>query len=176
MGEVGEICINGPTMMMGYYNNPEETDYIMRTHADGRKWIHTGDLGYMDEDGFLYIQGRIKRVIIRTDGFKVYPHVIEDVINACPDVMMATAVGTVAVGEVQGQDPHVFFTLRAECEKTADEVIDELKKMCDKKLAEYVQPKYFTCLDEMPMTAVGKIDYKNLEKQALELLEEKATV
>ncbi len=176
IGEVREICIHSRTMMLGYYENPEETDYIMRTHADGLKWIHTGDLGYMDEEGFLFIQGRIKRVIIRTDGFKVYPHVIEDVINACPDVLMATAVGTVAVGEVQGQDPYAFFTLRPECEKTEDEVIAELKESCDKKLAEYVQPKYFTCLDEMPMTAVGKIDYKLLEKVALEKIGEKATV
>ncbi|MCF0138422.1 MAG: acyl--CoA ligase [Oscillospiraceae bacterium] len=163
IGQVGEICINGPTMMMGYYNNQAETEHIMRTHADGRKWIHTGDLGYMDEDGFLYIQGRIKRVIIRVDGFKVYPHGIEDVICSCPEVHTATVVGTPAAGEVQGQVPHAFFTLRAGCAKSEEEVIGELKELCRRKLAEYAQPVYFTCIPEMPMTSIGKIDYKQLE-------------
>lgn len=170
MGEVGEICIHGPTMMMGYYNQPEETAHIMRTHADGLKWIHTGDLGYMDEDGFLYIQGRIKRVIIRPDGFKVYPHVIEDAISSCPDVAMCTVVGTAAINDVQGQLPHAFFTLRPECTKSADEVIAELKKICVEHLVEYIYPEYYTCIDEMPMTAVGKVDYKELEKRALVML------
>lgn len=155
---------------MGYYKNQEETDYIMRTHADGLKWIHTGDLGHMDEDGFLYIEGRIKRVIIRTDGFKVYPHGIEETICSCPDVAMCTVVGTTAVGEVQGQVPHAFVTLKAECDRSGEDVIAEIKELCEKKLAEYVQPKYYTVIPEMPFTAIGKVDYKKLEAQALELL------
>ena len=166
MGEPGEICIHGPTMMMGYYNNEKETDNIMRTHADGLKWVHTGDLGYMDEDGFLYIQGRIKRVIIRPDGFKVYPFVIEEAICTCEDISMCTVVGSDAVNDVQGQLPHAFFTLKPECTKSVEEVIAEIKNICEKTLAEYLIPESFTCIEEMPLTAIGKIDYKKLEKSA----------
>ena len=163
MGETGEICVHGPTMMMGYYKNQAETDNIMRTHADGLKWIHTGDLGYMDEDGFLYIKGRIKRVIIRTDGFKVYPAMIEDVLNACPDVLFCSVVGTDAPGEVQGQVPHAFFTVHAESTRTEAEIIAELKARCRKNLPEYCQPAFYTRLDAMPLTDIGKIDFRKLE-------------
>ena len=170
MGQIGEICVHGPTMMMGYYKNPEETAHIMRTHADGLKWIHTGDLGYMDEDGFLYIKGRLKRMIIRTDGFKVFPTVIEDVITDCPDVALCTVVGTEAVGEVQGQVPHVFFTMSPESVRFSDEVIEELKTRCKKSLAEYFQPAYFTKLDAMPLTPIGKVDYRLLEEKSAEMI------
>ena len=170
MGESGEICVHSPTMMMGYYNNPEETANILRTHKDGLKWIHTGDRGHMDEDGYVYIEGRIKRMIIRVDGFKIFPSALEAVITSCPDVLEATVVGTRAVGEVQGQVPHAFFTLRDECKKSGDEVAAELKALCEKKLAEYAQPKYFTCIDKMPMTTVGKIDFRALEEKSLAAL------
>ena len=75
--EMGEICITGPTMMLGYLNNPEETARVMRRHPDGTVWIHSGDLGYMDADGFVYIKGRMKRIIIRHDGHKVFPTQLE---------------------------------------------------------------------------------------------------
>lgn len=170
IGESGEICIHGPTMMMGYYQNPAETDNIMRIHSDGLKWIHTGDLGHMDEDGFLYIEGRIKRVIIRPDGFKVFPHIIEDAICSLPDVFTATVVGVSSVNDVQGQLPYAFFTLASGCEKSPQAVINEIKTICKTKLAEYVQPQYFTCLDKLPLTPIGKVDFLQLEKRAQELL------
>ena len=171
MGQSGEICVHGPTMMMGYYNNPEETDNILRTHADGLKWIHTGDRGHMDEDGYVYIEGRIKRMIIRVDGFKIYPAAIEAVVTRCPDVKEAIAVGTKAVGEVQGQVPHVFFTKRDNSTKSDKEVIAEVRAMCEKELAEYVQPKYFTCIPAMPMTEIGKVDFRALERRAADMLD-----
>lgn len=170
MGQSGEICVHGPTMMMGYYNNPVETDNILRTHKDGLKWIHTGDRGHMDEDGFVYIEGRIKRMIIRVDGFKIFPSALEAAICTCPDVSECTVVGTVAVGEVQGQVPHAFFTLRPDCEKSKDQVIADIKQICGKRLAEYMQPKYFTCLDKFPMTDIGKIDFRALEVMSLQML------
>jgi len=169
MGQEGEICVHGPTMMMGYYNQPEETAHVLRKHADGLTWVHTGDLGYMDEDGFLYIKGRLKRMIIRTDGFKVFPAAIEDVISSCEDISMVTVVGTDAVDAVQGQVPHAFYTVQEGCTRSEQEIEAEVKANCEKKLAEYMQPAYFTRIDAMPFTAIGKVDYRNLEARAAEM-------
>ncbi len=174
IGEVGEICVHGPTMMMGYYNNPEETANIKRTHADGLEWIHTGDLGYMDEDGFVFIKGRSKRMIIRHDGFKVFPKAIEDVISENENVEVCAVVGTTDVGKVQGQVPVVFAKLKAECTKSADEVSAELKALCAKELPEYQQPEYFHIVKDLEYTGIGKVDFKKLEAMALELLPAKA--
>ena len=84
IGQRGEICICTPTAMKGYYNKPEETAYLLRRHADGQLWAHTGDIGSMDEDGFVYLDARIKRIIIRHDGFKVFPSMIENPANTFP--------------------------------------------------------------------------------------------
>ena len=79
-GQTGEICVSGPTMMKGYWNRPEETSYVMREHEDGTKWIHSGDLGYIDDEGFVFVIGRLKRMITRFDGHKVFPITIESFI------------------------------------------------------------------------------------------------
>ncbi len=170
MGEEGEVCVHGPTMMMGYYNNPEETAHVKRLHADGRYWIHTGDLGYMDEDGFLYIKGRLKRMIIRTDGFKVFPTAIEDAISICDDISMVTVVGTANVGAVQGQVPHVFYTVKDDSERAEADIEAELRSLCKQKLPEYMQPVYYTKLDAMPFTSIGKVDFRSLEAKSAEML------
>ena len=84
----GEVCMTGPNTMLGYYKNEEETSNVLRKHADGKVWVHSGDLGYMDEDGQLFIEGRLKRMIVRHDGFKVYPSLIESVLLNSSDVNM----------------------------------------------------------------------------------------
>ena len=76
----GEICISGPNIMLGYYDNESETKRLIKVHKDGKRWVHTGDLGYMAENGSVYILGRMKRLIIRHDGFKVFPSLIENVV------------------------------------------------------------------------------------------------
>lgn len=91
-GEEGEICICGPTVMKGYLNNAEETASTLRRHEDGNLWLHTGDLGYMDEDGFVYYKQRMKRLII-VSGINVYPSQVENAIDAHPDVLLSCAVG-----------------------------------------------------------------------------------
>ena len=92
IGQRGELCISGPGVMKGYYNKPAETAAILRTHADGRVWVHTGDIGYLDEDGFVYLDSRIKRLIIRHDGFKVFPSMIENVVSQHPAVHQCSVV------------------------------------------------------------------------------------
>ena len=92
MGEVGEICINGPTVMLGYNNRPEETDRVLQKHKDGLIWLSTGDLGTLDQDGFLYFTGRMKR-IIKCSGYAVYPSQVESVINSHPLVVESCVIG-----------------------------------------------------------------------------------
>ena len=91
-GTPGEIVIHGPTVMNGYIRNRKETHQTLRKHRDGRIWLHTGDQGIMDEDGFVYFKGRLKRMII-TSGYCVYPNNIENVIDSHPDVRMSCVIG-----------------------------------------------------------------------------------
>ena len=91
-GTVGEICLSGPTVMLGYMDNPKETAQTLQQHEDGLVWLHTGDLGVMDEEGFIYFKQRLKRMII-TSGYNVYPSQVENVIDAHPDVLMSTVIG-----------------------------------------------------------------------------------
>ena len=91
-GEEGEICVSGPTVMTGYLDHPEETEKTLKIHPDGRKWLHTGDAGYMDPDGFIYFKQRLKRIII-SSGMNVYPSQIEDVLDSHPAVALSCAIG-----------------------------------------------------------------------------------
>ena len=163
IGERGEICICTPTVMKGYYNKPEETDMILRRHADGQIWAHTGDVGYMDEDGFVYLDSRIKRMIIRHDGFKVFPSMIENVISRHPAVHQCSVVGCTDKDHVQGRLPFVYIVLKADTTAKKKQVIRELERMCAEELPEYVQPVAYKFISSMPMTPVGKVDYRQLE-------------
>ncbi len=114
LGQRGELCISGPGVMKGYYDKPAETAAILRTHPDGRVWVHTGDIGYLDEDGFVYLDSRIKRLIIRHDGFKVFPSMIENVVSQHPAVHQCSAVGCTDKDHVQGRLPFVYLVLTQE--------------------------------------------------------------
>ena len=142
IGERGELCISGPTMMKCYYNKPAETAAILRTHEDGRVWVHTGDIGYMDEDGFVYLDSRIKRLIIRHDGFKVFPSMIENVISQHPAVHQCSVVGCTDKDHVQGRLPFVYIVLDPEAAVSVKkrQVVKELRQLCAEELPEYVQP------------------------------------
>ena len=91
-GTEGEICINGPTVMMGYVGNPKETAHVLQIHPDGLTWLHTGDLGFMDEDGFVYFRQRLKRMIV-SSGYSIYPSQLENIIDAHEAVLMSTVIG-----------------------------------------------------------------------------------
>lgn len=165
-GEIGEICMRGPHVMMGYYNNNAETNVVLKKHEDGHTWVHSGDLGYMDEDGCVFIQGRIKRMIVRHDGFKVYPTLIESVVAAHPAVQSCCTVGKRDHTYNQGKLPVVFVVAKAECRSNKDELIELLAKHCAKELPEYALPAAFYLCDSLPLTAIGKVDYRTLEKEA----------
>ena len=167
IGQRGEICICGPTMMKGYYNKPAETAAILQKHPDGRVWVHTGDIGYLDEDGFVYLDSRIKRLIIRHDGFKVFPSMIENVVSRHPAVHQCSVVGCADQDHVQGRLPFVYLVLTPEAAVSGKrkQIIRELRQMCAEELAEYVQPVGYKIIPEMPMTPIGKFDYRKLEEE-----------
>ena len=167
IGQRGELCISGPTMMKGYYNKPVETAAILRTHADGRVWVHTGDVGYLDEDGFVYLDSRIKRLIIRHDGFKVFPSMIENVVSQHPAIHQCSVVGCTDKDHVQGRLPFVYVVLNPEAAVSGKkkQIIRELRQMCKEELPEYVQPVGYKFIETMPLTPVGKFDYRKLEEE-----------
>lgn len=161
--ELGEICVTGPATMLEYFNNPEETQRVLQTHADGRKWMHSGDIGYITEDGLIYIVDRIKRMIIRADGFKVYPSVIENTIRQHSAVESCAVVGVGVEGYSQGRVPKAYIVLRQEARNQQRIILDEIEQICQKELAEYALPSEYMVLNQMPLTSIGKIDFRALE-------------
>ena len=162
----GEVCITGKTMMKGYYNNQGETDYVMRKHDDGQVWIHSGDIGYMDEDGFVYIQGRVKRMITRFDGHKVFPVTIESFIAEHELVHSCSVIAVDDKERLQGQYPMAVIELNAGVDVSKrDEICMEIYQKCQEQLEERGRPVAVVCVDEVPLTAMGKNDYRTLEKR-----------
>ena len=159
IGEEGEICVNGPTLMMGYLNNLKETKNIIRKHRDGKKWLHTGDLGYISPNGIVYYTQRLKRMIV-VSGFNVYPANIEEVINKHPGVDKVCVVGIPHPYKMHV--PKAIIVLKKDYEEK--KVLEDLKELCIKELSVYSQPKEYEFRDSLPKTLYGKIDYKSLEK------------
>lgn len=158
----GEVCVTGPAMMKGYYNRPEETAHVMRRHDDGRVWIHTGDVGYIDEDGFLFIQGRIKRMICRFDGHKVFPVNIESMVVKRDNVHNCCVIG-VNDRERQGQYPLVLVMLHEGVDQKAE--CASIYAECMERLEERGRPVAVLAVDKLPLTGMGKNDYRTLEQQ-----------
>lgn len=162
--EMGEICITGPTMMLGYLNNPEETARVMRRHPDGTVWIHSGDLGCMDADGFVYIKGRMKRIIIRHDGHKVFPTQLEGIIGGCGKVEACAVVAVRDRERAQGKLPMAFVKLRDTIPHERFQAVrDEILALCNARLPLKDRLYDLAFVPELPHTAVGKIDYRRLE-------------
>lgn len=162
IGQEGEICVTGPSMMKGYFKNVKETEYVMRKHPDGKYWIHSGDIGYIDEDGFLFVNGRIKRMITRFDGHKIFPVNIESLVSEHPNVRNCCAVGITDRTHGQGHVPLVLVNL-SDCDK--DAVCKEIFEICDKQLEERGKPVGIVSVDDIPLTGMGKNDYRSLEKE-----------
>ena len=162
----GEVCITGASMMKGYYNNVEETNHVMRKHADGQVWIHSGDIGYIDEDGFVYIQGRVKRMITRFDGHKVFPITIESFIGEHELVHSCSVIGVDDRERTQGQYPMAVVELVSGVDVSRrEEICREIYRKCQEQLEERGRPVAVVCVDEVPLTAMGKNDYRTLEKE-----------
>ena len=153
-GTVGEIVARGGNVMKGYYKMPDETEQTLRGD-----WLHTGDMGYLDEDGHLYIVERKKDLIIR-GGFNIYPKDIEEVLYEHPAIAEAAVVG--AQDELMGEEVVAFVTLKPNCRTTAEELINH----CRSNLAKYKCPRKIEFLDAMPKNPIGKIRKKELRELA----------
>ena len=158
-GEVGEICVHSKAFMQGYLNNESETNTALQVHKDGHVWLHTGDLGYMDSDGFIFYKGRLKRMII-TSGYNVYPSHIEEVIESHPAVLQCTVVGV--PHPYKQEVPKAFIVLKEGY--IGMFVKDDIKAYCKKKLSKYMIPSEFVFRKRLPKTKLGKVDFKSLEE------------
>ncbi len=157
-GETGEIVLRGPTVMLGYLNEPEETAKTLKKHDDGYTWLHTGDLGCMDDEGYVYFRQRLKRVII-SGGYNIYPQTIENVIDSHPAVLMCAVVGV--PDKIMGQKVKAYVLLSDE-NTNKEQIRNELLKLMEKNIARYAQPRELVFVKSLPKTLVGKIAYTEL--------------
>ena len=160
-GQEGEICLAGPTVMMEYVNHPQETADTLRKHADGLTWVHTGDLGVMDKDGYIYFRQRIKRMIV-TSGYNVYPSQIEGILDKNECVHMSCVIGV--KDPYKMQKVKAFIVLKPGYEPT-DETREKIMDYCRKHIAKYALPYEIEFRDELPKTLVGKVAYRILEEE-----------
>lgn len=167
--EEGEICITGPTEMLGYLDNEEEEDKVIKIHSDGKKWIHSEDVGIIDEDGFLFFKGRYKRLIPH-GGFKLYPSYIEGIIMKHPDIDNCCVISI--PDKVYGASPEAHVVIKKDSVSELKKLKEELIKLCQDKLPSYSQPEDFIFEEDLPLTSVGKVDYKKVEKMRIKKLEE----
>ena len=158
----GEICISGPTVMLGYMDNPMETASPLRNHGDGRIWLHTGDLGHMDQDGFIYFRQRLKRMII-TSGYNVYPSQLENIIDGHEKVLLSCVIGI--KDAYRGQKVKAYVVPMPGVEPT-EALKQEILEYCARRIAKYAMPREVEFRTELPKTLVGKVAYRVLEEEA----------
>ena len=162
-GEEGEICVSGPAVMMGYLDQPQETADTLRKHPDGRIWLHTGDIGTMDEDGFFYFKLRQKRMI-KSSGMNVYPAQVEDILYHHPDVQEACVIGV--PDEAQVQRVKGFVVLK-DTKKASPEMEKQLINFCQEHLIKWSCPREIEFRDSLPKTLVGKVAFNVLEQEEI---------
>lgn len=156
--EVGEIVVNTKALMMGYLNQELETNEALQIHHDGHVWLHTGDLGYMDEDGFIFYKGRLKRMIV-SSGYNIFPSHIEEIIESHPAVLQCTVVG---ISHPYKQEvPKAFIVLKEGFHGFF--IKNEIKEYCKKNLAHYMMPYEFVYRKKLPRTKLGKVDFQKLQ-------------
>ncbi len=163
-GQEGEICINGPTVMLGYVGNPKETSHALQIHADGHTWLHTGDLGFIDEDGFVYFRQRLKRMII-SSGYSIYPSQLENIIDSHELVLMSTVIGV--DDPYRKQKVKAFVVLKPNISPSS-QVKESIRRHCEKNIAKYAMPYEFEYRQSLPKTLVGKVAYTILEAEERE--------
>ena len=160
-GQEGEICISGPSVMLGYLNNQSETDNVIKTHPDGTAWVHSGDIGQMDEDGFVYFRQRLKRMII-TSGYNVYPGQLENILDAHEFVHMSCIIGV--PDPYKMQKVKAFVMLKPGIPSNED-TKEAIMAYCRKNIAKYAMPYDIEFRAELPKTLVGKVAYRVLEEE-----------
>ena len=163
IGEEGEICVNGPTLMMGYLNNKEETNKILRRHKDGKLWLHTGDIGYIALNGIVYYTGRIKRMIV-VSGFNVYPSVIEEILSRHEAIDKVCVIGIPHAYKMHV--PKAIIVLKKGYSESS-KLLKDLKSYCESNLSVYERPKEFEFRESLPKTLYNKVDYKKLEEESI---------
>jgi long-chain acyl-CoA synthetase len=148
--EVGEVLIRAPQLMAGYWQNPAETALALQTHGPGSAWLHTGDLGYLDSDGYLFLVDR-KKDLIKSSGYQVWPREIEEVLASHPAV---AEVGVAGIADpTKGEYVQAWVVLRPGMSATED----ELRAFCRQSLAPYKVPRYVEFRSELPKTMTGKV-------------------
>lgn len=160
-GTDGEICISGPTVMMGYINNINENLKVLREHQDKKIWLHTGDIGYMDADGFVFFRQRIKRMIV-SNGYNLYPTYIENVLNTYPDVLTSVVIGVPHPKRVQVAKAYIVLK---DGIKPSKEIEKKIRHHCEINLAKYSLPYEYEFRESLPKTLIGKIAYRKLENK-----------
>lgn len=160
-GTEGEICISGPNVMLGYYSNEKETNLALHIHKDGNVWLHSGDLGMMDTDGFIKYTSRIKRLIV-CSGYNVYPSQIEALLESHEAVLLCSVVGIPHPYKMEV--PKAFIVLKKEYKKD-DKLIEEFKDLCKKNLPKYSQPYEYEFRKSLPKTMIGKVDFRKLQQE-----------
>lgn len=163
--EVGEICITGPTLIDGYWDNEEENKRVFKVE-NGIRWIHTGDRGYIDEDGVVFFNDRVKRIIVRSDGHNVWPSNSEKIIEKHPGIENCCVVGVRDVVAEQGEVVTAFIVIKRDCNKSTAHIIKELKEECLKNLPTRDVPLQYYVRSELPLSGVGKVDYRALADSA----------
>ena len=166
-GQQGELCISTPTTMLGYLNNEEETVKVIEIDGNGEKWVHTGDIAYIDEDGCIFIIDRVKRMIIRPDGHNVFPSQIENVIMNCNAVEKVAVVGMHDDKGSSGKWPVAYVVLKNEHKVSEELTRQEIIDLMNKKLPERDKAEKIFFIDDLPLTPIGKVDYIALEKQSV---------
>ena len=154
-----EICVNSEMKFLGYYKNEEATQQLIQTHADGRKWLHTGDMGYVDKEGNIFVIGRKKRMIVRHDGSKVFPVEIEDCLMHHPLVAACAVVPMQDPDHSESHLPKAFLVLKDSDTQTT---IKELMAYCEANLPVHLVPAAIEFIDTLPMNGNGKVDYQKL--------------
>ncbi|MBQ8202813.1 MAG: AMP-binding protein [Clostridia bacterium] len=162
-GEEGEILLAGPTVMMEYMGHPEETAKTLRTHADGLTWVYTGDLGTMDEQGFVYFKGRAKRMIV-SSGYNIYPAQLENILDAHELVQMSCVIGVPDSYKMQKVKAFVKLVPNAQPNEETKQI---LMDYCRDNIAKYAMPYDLVFKEDMPKTLVGKVAYRVLEEEEL---------
>ena len=159
--EDGEICISGPTIMMGYLNNDKETNEVLRYHDDGRVWLHTGDVGCMRKNGTIVFKQRIKRIIV-SSGYNIYPSYIENIIISHPKVLTCTVIGV--PHPYKGQVAKAYIVLQDGVEETS-ELKKEIIDLCKKHVSKYSLPVAYEYRKKLPTTLVGKVAFTKLQEE-----------
>ncbi|MBQ8759600.1 MAG: AMP-binding protein, partial [Clostridia bacterium] len=170
-GQEGEILLAGPTVMKEYMGHPEETAKTLRQHDDGLTWVYTGDLGTMDEQGFVYFKGRAKRMIV-SSGYNIYPAQLENILDAHELVQMSCVIGVPDPYKMQKVKAFVKLVPEAKADEETKQILLEY---CRENIAKYAMPYDISFKDEMPKTLVGKVAYRVLEEEELKNIKDEET-